>query len=498
MWTARSQKCDGDNRTRTSRVCSSMEITRRTVLGAGAALPLAAASTQLAAAGTRAGPSPADWSDLDASLRGSVARPGSANYRSRAPLFDPHWDFRRPAAVARVLSSSDVARCITFARDHGLKVTARSGGHSYTGASATTGALVIDTRSLRAVSLTPGPTQTTVGPGAGLYQVHAALAPDGRSIPTGTCPTVGAAGLGLVGGLGVDSRRYGLTADRLVRASVVDGRGRIRSVSASTDADLFWALRGGGSGAGIVTSLTYRTIPARSMGFFSLTFPASSTSLVLRRWASWLAGQPRDTWANAHVDTAGSSISVRIFGVCPAGSQDARAASLRRAVGVTPTRTSTTSRVFMDAVRYLGGGSSTPRTSFVAGSDILKAVSASAADAIEDAMRSAASRGLSASAILDPLDGAITETGGTATPFPWRSHTASVQWYVGLPTGAGAARYSAARGWITSAHDRLGSRSSGGYLGYVESGRPLQDYLSGNVTRLVRVRAQADPDGVIL
>ena len=198
-----------------------MEITRRTVLGAGAALPFAAVPT-MATAAVAAGPSPSDWADLNGALRGSVGLPGSTSYRNRMPLFDPHWDFRRPAAVARVLSSKDVATCVTFAKDHGLQVTGRSGGHSYVGASATTGSLVIDTRSLRTVTVSPGRTQTTVGAGANLYSVHVKLSDSGLSLPTGTCPTVGTAGLTLAGGLGVDSRRYGLTADRLVRATVVD------------------------------------------------------------------------------------------------------------------------------------------------------------------------------------------------------------------------------------------------------------------------------------
>ncbi|WP_434967084.1 FAD-binding oxidoreductase [Janibacter indicus] len=469
-----------------------MEITRRTVLGAGAALPLVAAQ------GASAGPSPGDWADLSAALRGSVSLPGTSAYRSRAPLFDPHWDFRRPAAVARVLSTRDVATCVGFARDHGLRVTGRSGGHSYVGASATTGALVVDTRSLRSVDLTPGRTQTTVGAGAGLYSVHEALAAQGRSIPTGTCPTVGTAGLTLAGGLGVDSRRYGLTADRLVRATVVDGRGRIRTVDASHDADLYWALRGGGSGAALVTSFTYRTIPATSMGFFSLSFPASSAATVVRRWAEWVAEQPSDTWANAHVDTAGSSLSVRVFGVCPAGRQDSRALSLRRAIGITPTRTSTTSRAHLDAIRYLGGGSTTLRTRFVAGSDIVRVMTSGTAEAVVTAMRSAASRGLAASAILDPLDGAVGSPWATATPFPWRNHTASVQWYVGLPTSATSTHYSRARSWIAHAHDLMGARSSGGYLGYLEAGRPQREYLSGNATRHTQVRATYDPDGTIL
>lgn len=471
-----------------------MDITRRTVLGAGAALPLASA---LPAAAAVTGPAPADWKELTGALRGSLALPGSSGYRSRAPLFDPRWDSRRPAAVARVVSSRDIATCIEFARDHGVKVTGRSGGHSYTGASATTDALVIDTRTLRSVTITPGGTQTSIGAGADLYAAYSTLAEHGRTIPGGSCPTVGTAGLSLVGGLGVDSRRVGLTADRLEQATVVDGRARIRTVDADNDPDLFWALRGGGPGTGIVTSMTYRTVGAPRRGFFSLDFPAARAATVVTRWGTWIREQPGDTWASAHVDSTGGSLSVRVFGVCPAGQEDARASSLRRAVGITPTRTSTTTRSYLDGVEYLGGGATTRRTRFVAGSDILSLVTSGAGEAIESAMRSLP-KGVAASAILDPLDGAVSDRSSEETAFPWRDHAASIQWYVGMPSSPTSGQYSEATDWIASAHDHLGSRSVGGYLGYVESGRSMREYLGGNAARLADVRQTYDPQGVIL
>lgn len=473
-----------------------MDISRRAVLGAGATLPVAAMSTPHAAPAAST-PSPQDWADLNASLRGSIALPGSASYRDRAPLFDPRWDFRRPAAVARVLLNQDVATCVEFARDHGLKITGRSGGHSYTGASATTGSLVIDTRSLRTVSITPGLTQVTVGAGAGLYHVLESLAAEGKAIPTGTCPTVGITGLSLAGGIGVDSRRVGLTADRLVRARVVDGTGRIRDVDAAKDPDLFWALRGGGAGVGIVTSLTYRTVGAPRRGFFSMSFPSSAATKAVQAWGAWMQQQPGDTWVNAHVDSSGGSLSVRLFGVCPAGKEDARATSLRRAVGVTPTKTSTTTRSYLEGVEYLGGGTTTPRTRFVAGSDILSLVTSGAAGAVEEAMRSVP-QGFSASAILDPLDGAVSEVAKGDTAFPWRDHAASVQWYVGMSSSPSSDQYDTARGWVQEARDQLGSRSAGGYLGYIESGRPLREYLGTNTDRLTGVRRTYDPQGIII
>jgi len=470
-----------------------MSIPRRTVLGAGAALPLLAGSSSLPAAAA-AGPSPGDWKELAGSITGGLNLPGSRRYESQRKLFDPHWDSRRPAAIARVRDADDVATCITFAKDHGLDIAARSGGHSYTGRSARNGALVVDTRSMRAVSLGSGGDRATIEAGAKLWTVHEELAKGDRSVPTGTCPTVGAAGLSLVGGLGVDSRRYGLMSDRLVSATVVDGRGRVLTVDEDTEPDLFWAIRGGGWGTGIVTEMTYRTIPARGMGFFNATFPASAAVDALAEWRQWLADQPGSIWSNAHLDVSGGSLSLRIFGVTPVGKEKARLASLRSAISARATKTSTTSRDFLGAVEYLGGGKTSPRTGFVAGSDVLRGVTRGRGAAIEKAMHWAATRGLSAAAILDPLDGAVSDAKTGDSAFPWRYHAASVQWYVG--TGSTKQRRAALR-WIRDVHELLGDRSSGGYLGYVEPGTSIERYLGANASRFRKIRSTYDPDGVI-
>ena len=473
-----------------------MDITRRTILGAGATLPVAAMSSAHGAP-TAAGATATDWADLEAALRGTVALPGSEKYQQRAPLFDPLWDSRTPAAVARVVEAEDVATCVEFARDHGLKVTGRSGGHSYTGASARNESLVIDTRSMTSISVASDGSAARVGPGANLYSVYEALSQRSVTIPGGTCPTVGVSGLSLVGGLGVDSRKVGLTADNLLQATAIDGTGAIRRVDEDTDPDLFWALRGGGAAAGIVTSLKYSTMAAPKRGFFSLSFPAARAVRVIKRWGQWIATQPTDTWANAHVDSSGGTLSVRVFGVCPAGQEDARADSLRQIMGVDPTSSSTTTRSYLNGVEYLGGGSTTPRTRFVAGSEILATVTTEASEAIVEAMGSVPA-GVSASAILDPLDGAVSDLATGDTAFPWRDHAASVQWYVGMPESPSSSQYSIARNWIQQAHDLLGAHSSGGYLGYIESGRTIRDYAGTNADRLLEVRGRYDPDNVII
>lgn len=473
-----------------------MDITRRTILGAAAAVPVAALSPAHGAP-SASGPTDADWADLAAAMRGSVALPGSAKYTRRAPLFDPRWNSRTPAAIARVVESEDVAACVRFARDHGLKVTARSGGHSYTGASARNDALVIDTRTMTSTSVASDGSAARVGPGANLYAVYEALSKKSVTIPGGTCPTVGVSGLSLVGGLGVDSRRVGLTADNLLQATVIDGSGKIRRVDEDTDPDLFWALRGGGAGVGIVTSLKYTTMAAPKRGFFSLSFAGSRAVRVIKRWGTWMADQPRDTWANVQLNSSGGSLTVRVFGVCPAGKEDSRADSLRKVMGIAPTERSTTTRSYLDGVSYLGGGTTTPRTRFVAGSEILPAVTTEASEAIEEALDSAPP-GIAAAAILDPLDGAVADVAKGATAFPWREHAASVQWYVGMPASPSSREYATARNWVRRAHEVLDTHSAGGYFGYIESGRTTRDYVGTNTDRLIEVRKTYDPDGVIV
>ena len=139
--------------------------------------------------------------------------------------------------------------------------------------------------------------------GAKLYPVHSTLAAHGRTIPTGTCPTVGAAGLTLGGGLGIASRQYGLTCDQLFSARIVTADGVDPDGEATTNRNLLWALRGGGGGNfGIVTLLEYHTQPTTSLGFFLLSFPWANAAAVVRGWSSRIQVMPHTTWANLHLE----------------------------------------------------------------------------------------------------------------------------------------------------------------------------------------------------
>lgn len=440
-------------------------------------------------ASTRA-PSRADWVAFAKQLTGPVFLPGTTQYVSAKQLFNPAYDGSSPAAVAQVASVGDVQKAVDFARRFGLRVTARSGGHSYVGASAANGTLVLDCRHLAGISYAAGTQLATVGAGANLYAVHRSLATHGRTIPTGTCPTVGVAGLTLGGGLGVESRSMGLTSDRLVGAHVVLADGTAAQVSATAHPDVFWALRGGGGGAvAFVTDLQFRTHATGSKGICRLTFPADAAAAVTASWARWMAGADRDWWTNLHLDAGGGRVTPSVVGVTTAGQERRLASSLIAAVGHQPTKSDYQQLDYMSTVRFLGGGTTSTRRTFAAGTDVLRGMTATSANAIAGAVADFARRGGNGSAILDPLDGAVSSPAGSATAFPWRDHALSVQWYAEPATAA-------SRTFVAGGHRALRAASAGGYVNYLETGARASRYFAGNTARLTQVRRQHDPAGL--
>jgi FAD/FMN-containing dehydrogenase len=185
---------------------------------------------------------------------------------------------RRPPAGRRTALQRAHRRCgrARAGPEESPAGAVRGGGHCFAGRSSTTG-VVIDVSPMTGVRV--GGDRAVIGTGARLAEVYDALAAYGRTIPAGCGPTVGIAGLTLGGGLGILGRRYGLTCDSLLAASVVLADGRV----IDADDDLLWALRGGGA-PGVVTSLTFTTVPAPDSTAFRLTFPAPAATDVLDAW----------------------------------------------------------------------------------------------------------------------------------------------------------------------------------------------------------------------
>ena len=193
-----------------------------------------------------------DVSALREDFRGTVSLPGEAGYDTAVSI----WNgviARRPAAVASCSDSADVAAALAFARDAGLEVSVRGGGHGYAGMALCDGGLTIDLTPMKAVVVDPAARRARCGGGTTWGELDAATQEHGLAVPGGFISTTGVAGLCLGGGFGWLSRLAGLTADNLVGAEVVTADGSVLRASDSEHADLFWAIRGGGGNFGVVT-----------------------------------------------------------------------------------------------------------------------------------------------------------------------------------------------------------------------------------------------------
>lgn len=469
------------------------EISRQTFLrGAVGAL---AAGAMLGAPRVGADPRPSGWEGLSTALGGKVLLPDSPQFAGAKQVFNTNYNGSTPAAVVTPTSAADVQKAMAFAAAHNLKVAPRSGGHSYTGASTANGTMVLDLRQLPGDANYDAATgQVTVTPATSLYTMHRTLAAVGRGVPTGPCPSVGAAGHALGGGMGAQSRHAGLLCDQLTSASVVLPSGQAVTASAASNPDLFWALRGGGGGNfGVTTSLTFATFPTKDVDAVNLNFPPQSFAQVLVGWQNWLRTADPNSWALADATVDAMGVHCRILATCPAGSGNSAAAAITQAVGIQPSGVETHTFNYMDLVNYLAVGNLNPQPlGYVGGSDVFPTVNAAVAQGIAAAVNAFPRNAGRMLAIMHALDGALATVAPAATAFPWRRQSALVQWYV--ETSGDPA---AATNWLASAHQAVQQYSVGGYVNYLEANQSPARYFGPNLSRLSAVRQKYDPGRVM-
>jgi len=443
-----------------------------------------------------ADPNSTGWGGLSTALGGKVLLPDNGSqFATAKQVFNTIYNGFTPAAIVTPTSAADVQKAMAFAAAHNLKVAPRSGGHSYIGASTANGAMVFDLRQLPGgINYDAATGQVTVTPATSLYAMHEALAAAGRGIPTGTCPSVGAAGHALGGGLGANSRHAGLLCDQLTSASVVLPGGQAVTASAANSPDLFWALRGGGGGNfGVTTSLTFATFPTTDLDVVNLNFPPQSFAQVLVGWQNWLRSADRSSWALADSTTDQFGTHCRILATCPVGSGGNVASAIISAVGMRPSSTENHTFNYIDLVRYLAVGNLNPSPlGYVGGSDVFPTVNAATAQGIASAVNAFPRGAGRMLAIMHALDGALASVAPGATAFPWRRQYALVQWYV-EPSGDP----SAATSLLNTAHQAVQPYSVGGYVNYLEANQPPSRYFGANLSQLTAVRQKYDPGRIM-
>jgi FAD/FMN-containing dehydrogenase len=442
-----------------------------------------------------ADPVPSGWEGLSTAIGGQLILPDNGQFATAKQVFNTNYNGSSPLAIVTPASVADVQKAVAFAASHNLKVAPRSGGHSYIGASTANGALVFDLRQLPdGINYDATSGRVTAPPATSLWDLHQTLAASGRGIPTGICPTVGAAGHALGGGLGAQSRHAGLLSDALTSASVVLPGGQAVTASAAENPDLFWALRGGGGGNfGVTTSLTFATFPIADSDFVNVHFPTESLAQVLVGWQNWLRTADRSSWALADSTTDATGTHCRIMATCSAGSGNSVANAVTKAVGVQPTGTDVQTFNYLDLTKYLAGNNLNPAPlAYVGGSDVFRTIDAGTAQGIAAAVNAFPAGAGRMLAIMHTLDGALATVAPGATAFPWRGQSALVQWYI-EPSGPPSTVMS----WLSAAHQAVQPYSVGGYVNYVEAGQPPARYFGQNLAKLSAVRQKFDPGRVM-
>jgi len=452
-------------------------------------------------------PTAADWTALQGALTGPVVLPDAAAYDAARRPAVANFHGVRPRAVARCAAAHDVAEVLAFARRFALPVAVRSGGHCFAGRSSTTG-IVLDVAPMHAVTVDGD--RATIGAGARLRQVYDALGRHGRTIPAGCGPEVGIAGLTLGGGLGVLGRRDGLTCDRLAAAEVVLADGRIVACDDERHEDLFWALRGAGGGRfGVVTRLTFRTVPEPdTTATFDLVWPHTGAVVLIDAWQDWAPAAPDELAASLLVTASADPAEpplVHVFGAMAGGRAGAERLldELVRRSGADPASAAWTEQRHHEAKRHLAEhGPGDDRPGLISGKSgfFRRALPADAIAAL--AANLAAGRAAGESRVLDftPWGGAYGRVDAGATAFAHRDARFLLKHDVLVGLDAPAAAQDAARAWAVRSWAAVEPWGTGGvYANFPDP--DLRDwsaaYHGGNLDRLRRVKARYDPGGVL-
>jgi FAD/FMN-containing dehydrogenase len=237
-------------------------------------------------------------------FKGPVLSPSDAGYDDARAVFNGLVD-RRPARIMQCLDADDVAAAILSARADHLPLSVYGGGHSVTGSAVVDGGVCVDLRGIDRVVVDPERRTARVGGGARWGKVDAATQQHGLAVTGGRVSSTGVGGLTLGSGSGWLERSLGFTCDNMLSAQVVTAAGRIVTASPEENADLFWAIRGGGGNFGVVTEFEFRLHPVGPMVLGGmLLYPGAMGRAVLKQYRDFMAGAPDEVGGGVAFITA--------------------------------------------------------------------------------------------------------------------------------------------------------------------------------------------------
>ncbi len=431
---------------------------------------------------------------------GRLIVPTSAEYTAARTVINPRIDVK-PTYIAYCKDEREVAATMKWARANGRRVTVRSGGHSYEGASMNND-IVIDISNLKSFAL--GTDTMVIGAGWKQGELARRLfdARPNTGAVMGSCKTVGLSGFSLGGGFGFLSRKHGLGVDNIVSLTLVNAAGEIVVANDRENKELFWALRGGGAGNfGVVTSMEYRVhaVPPVVTTFYH-KFTLDEASRIVPLWFQWIKDMAPEIVSIMSISGGGGSGSVAISGQF-LGTADALMATARPDWGV-PMEGWLRERSYLDAIDYFNGGASSSKESrWRARSDYyLKPLNNEGVDTIAKVLR-AVGNPWAFAFLFDSYGPVIRAVPSDAMAFAHRKDIlCCMQLYMSwggtamgpnAQDGNSAIRLRA----IGDALKASGNVSGRAYPNYADSTRDdwPSAYYADNLARLSRAKQQFDP-----
>ena len=433
---------------------------------------------------------------LAAAFSGALLQPGDSGYEEARTVHNGLID-KRPALIARCRSAADVSAAIGFAREVGLEISVRGGGHNVAGRACVDGGVMVDLAEMKAIEVDPEARTVRAQGGVDWKEFNEATAEHGLAVTGGAVSTTGIAGLTLGGGLGWLMGVHGLAADNLVSVELVTANGEVLNVTADSHPDLFWALRGGGGNFGVATTFEYRLYPLAEVVGGLVAHPLDAAGDVVRFYREFTRSVPDELTVFAGLVHApdGSGAKLAVIAVCHVGppTQAEKDLAPLREFGspvlaeVGPMPYPVMNTLLDDG--FPRGALVHWKSSFLSG--------------LEDGFIEAAISAFSAAPspmsaiLLENFHGAVTRVGVTDTAVPHREPgynlLVSAVW---TDPAANEENVAWARGTHESFRPYLAERRWLNYLSDDDAADAVRAAYGPNYDRLVEIKRRYDPDNV--
>ena len=270
----------------------------------------------------------ASIADLSTGFSGVLLRPDESGYDDARKIHNGMID-RKPALIARCLGTADIVDAVKFARIHSLELSVRGGGHNVAGRAVCDGGLMLDLSLAKGIDVDPAGRTARAQGGVTWREINRETQLHGLATTGGVVSTTGIAGLTLGGGVGWLMAKYGLATDNLISAEVITASGDVLRANESENADLFWALRGGGGNFGVVSSFEYRLHPVGPVMSGLVAYPVGEARDVLRFFRQVTSTLPDDLTVFAGLLHAPDGAQIGVLIVCHCGALDEAEAALQ-------------------------------------------------------------------------------------------------------------------------------------------------------------------------